>query len=238
MRPPFEVPKLRLTAQISLRGGNVTAQNAGKMMVEYIRKYPESYRLFTATELLGRLFESVGRVDLAEKEFAKMSKAEWPEYKTKGLFHLGNAQIKLKEFEKAKQSFSEISQIDANDDETIKYKQLALCLVAKADALAGNTAEAQSTIEAMIKNENPDNKLLFAYLYNALGVCYESAQNWREAAIAYLHTELLFSVDPDAHAEALKKLSEIWPKLDETDRANRAMTTLKNRYRNSYWANQ
>ncbi len=90
----------------------------------------------------------------------------------------------------------------------------------------------------MIKSENPDNELLFAYLYNALGACYESSQNWQEAAIAYLHTELLFSVDPDAHAEALKKLSEIWPRLDQPDRATRAMTTLKNRYRNSYWANQ
>ena len=97
---------------------------------------------------------------------------------------------------------------------------------------------AQAKIESLIKNENPDNKLLFAHLYNALGACHESTQNWQEAAIAYLHTELLFSLDPDAHAEALKKLSEIWPKLDETDRANRAAATLKTRYRNSYWANQ
>lgn len=234
----IECLKALATAQISLRGGAITAQNAGTAMVEFLRKYPDSYRWFTATELLGRLFEAVGRVDLAENEFTKMSQAEWPEYKTIGLFRLGNAQLKLKEYEKAKQNYSEIAQIDANDDVTIKYKQLALCQAAKTDALAGNTAAAQSTIEAMIKQENPDNKLLFAYLYNALGACYESVKDWQQAAIAYLHTELLFSEDPDANAEALKRLSEIWPKLGETDRANRAMTTLKNRYRNSYWANQ
>ncbi len=136
----IECLKAFATAEISLRGGNVTAQNAGTAMVEFIRKYPDSYRLFPATEFLGRLFEAVGRVDLAEKEFTKMSQAEWPEYKIRGLFHLGNAQLKLKNFEGAKQSFSQISQVDANDDETIKFKQLAACQVAKADALAGNTS--------------------------------------------------------------------------------------------------
>ena len=92
-------------------------------------------------------------------------------------------------------------------------------------------------IEAIIKREDPMvAQQLFAHAYNALGTCHEQTENWEEAAIAYLHTELLFAQHPEPHAEALYRLSTIWTKLEESDRANKARKTLRDRYPNSYWA--
>ncbi len=62
--------------------------------------------------------------------------------------------------------------------------------------------------------------------------------NLKEAATAFLHTELLFAQEIEPQAEALYQLALIWPKLNQTDRASRAREGLKSRYRNSYWANK
>lgn len=224
------------SAEISLRGGNITAKNAGTMMATFSRSYPKSYRFFPATERLGQLLEAVGRIDLAEKEFRKLTASTWAPYQSAGLYRLGGALLKQQKFAEAKKSFEEIANVDANDNETLDYKQLAKCLAAKADALAGNADGAIAEIESLIKTESDTNERLFANLYNALGACYESKGEWQKAAMAYLHTELLFKKDAEAHAEALHRLSEVWTKLNDKVRADRARSTLKTRYRNSYWA--
>ena len=78
--------------------------------------------------------------------------------------------------------------------------------------------------------------MLFAQIYNALGDVQAKAGRLKEAMMAYLHTQLLFASEPDSHAEALFHLAEIWPQLEQTDRANQSRETLKSRYRNSFWA--
>ena len=88
----------------------------------------------------------------------------------------------------------------------------------------------------IIKSENPDNTQLFAYAYNALGTCHLQNKNLKEARTAFLHTELLFSKESEAMAEALYNLSLIWPDLGNNDRAIKARESLKNSFRNSYWA--
>ena len=174
------------SAEISLRGGNITAKNAGTMMSSFTRTYPKSYHFYPATELLGRLLEAVGRVDLAEKEFLKLANSSWAPFKSSGHFHAGNAQLKLKNFDGAKKSFAATSSVDANDNQTLAYKQLSICLTAKANAMSGNADAAIKEIETLIKNESDTNERLFANLYNALGACHESNGDWQKAAIAYL----------------------------------------------------
>ena len=50
------------------------------------------------------------------------------------------------------------------------------------------------------------------------------------AVMAYLHTHLMFSTQPDAHAEALGKLIELWPKVGKPERAGAARQELQERY--------
>ena len=88
----------------------------------------------------------------------------------------------------------------------------------------------------LIKNEDPKQTELFANAYNILGLCHQQAGEDLQAVLAFLHTDLLFSNQAAAHAEALYYLSQLWPKLDKNDRALEARTTLKSLYRNSVWA--
>ena len=234
----IEFMKAYCQAQQSLKGGNVTAQQAGSAIRDFVQKYPNSHHFYPATELLGQLFVGVGKPELAEKEFAKLSQSQWPSMIIGGFFERGNALLLTGDLANAKKCFSDISNIDANDDESQQFKLVAQCQIAKIMALEGDSDAGRAIVEKIIKDENPDNALLFAYAYNTLGTCHLQSQQPKPAALAFLHTELLYGTESGPHAEALYNLAKLWPQLEETDRANRARQALKSRYRNTYWALQ
>lgn len=224
------------TAQISLRGGSIAPVNAGKVVGQFLKDHSNSCHLYPALEQYGKLLWAFGKPDLAANEFAKLTNSTWPEYVLKGHFYRGQILSELGQHGEAVKAFDAILATESNDDTTQSYQLLAKCEKARAVGLAGDPNAARNTIEGIIRDESPENKRLFAYLYNALGAVFEKSGQMKEAARAYLHTELLFATEPEPHAEALYRLALIWPKLEETDRANRARDTLKSRYRNSYWA--
>ena len=117
-----------------------------------------------------------------------------------------------------------------------QFKLLAKCQKAKSAAMQGNVDDAISTIEQIINTEDHEaHTQLFALCYNTLGICSLQKKELQRAAYWFLHTDLLYSMEPDAHAEALYNLAKIWPVLEETDRANRARQTLSANYANSFW---
>ena len=138
----------------------------------------------------------------------------------------------------ALKSYRALTNLSGNDDQTRQFKLLAECQTAKLSALQGDVETAIASVEEIIENENAENTQLFAYAYNALGTCYLKSNQLKKACRAFLHTELLFSSESDAHAEALYNLAKIWPKLKESGRANRARETLTSRYRNTIWASK
>ena len=224
------------TAQLSLRGGSIVPGTAAKAVRRFITSNPNSYHLVPAKDQFARLAFAAGRPKVAADEFKKLQSTNWLEYKLKGYFHAGQMQIVLGDLELASKNFKAIAGIQSNDNLAQTYKLLAQCELAKIDGLRGNAAPAKAKIEGIIKKENSDNKKLFAHLYNALGATHEKAGRLKEASYAYLHTELLFASESEAHAEAVYHLALIWPQLEQTDRANRARSILLERYRNSYWA--
>jgi tetratricopeptide (TPR) repeat protein len=136
----------------------------------------------------------------------------------------------------AEKNFAVVLTSGLNDEAAVRMKNLAGCLKAKAQLLQGKREEAEVAVMKLIKNEDPKQTELFANAYNILGLCHQAAGQDQEAILAFLHTDLLFSNEAAAHAEALYHLAELWPKLDKNDRAMEARTTLKSLYRNSVWA--
>jgi len=228
----------RCTAEISLRGGGISSQEAGRTVADFLRNYPNSYHFFPATELLGQLLFAVGRFDLAEAEFAKLKDSQWQEYIVRGLFHQSESLLQQNKPDQAAAALRQIVDDPNADDLTQNYKLLARARLALAQALQGKATEGIQAIEEIIKVENADNSILFAYAYNSLGSIYLQQNKIKEAMMAFLHTELLYPSESEPHAEALYQLALIWPKLDQNERANRARNTLKGRYRNSLWASR
>ena len=231
----YEYAKAFTMGKLALAGGQVTTREAGSAIVDFVNKYPNSFRLYPTVDLYGKLLININKIELAEAEFQKLANSNWPRYQLKGLFDLAQAQMMQEKYEKSKSNFNDLRNHELNTPLAQQFKLMAQCQLARIDALEGNVDSAVDAVEKIIKTESADNKQLFALCYNTLGICNLQKKDLRGAAIAFLHTDLLFSTEPDAHSEALYHLTKIWPQLEETDRANRARQTLSRSYANSFW---
>ena len=223
-------------AKSALTSGSVTARDAGNTVSAFLKKFPDSHHFYALTELLGQLLVAVGRNDLAEAEFARLAESKLPEYELTGNFFLGQAQLLSDNGAGAEKSFTTVINASANDDASAKLKAVANCLKAKALLQQGKTDEARQIVEKIIQNENSDEKALFAQAYNVMGLVHMKSGDHLSAALAFLHTDLLFPNQTDAHAEALYYLTSLWQKLDKNDKSLESRTMLKSMYRNSIWA--
>ena len=232
-----ELAYLKAYAEGSLAlQGSFGAREAGTSLNNFLAKYKKSYHFSPATELKGRLLYSLKFLDLAAADFKTLTESQWPEYVVKGQYNLAITALAQNNFDLAISQCDQIIASTDNDDITQKYKLLAKCLKAKTQCLSGNPGSAENDLKEIIKVENPDNQALFAAAYNALGVCYFKSNQLKEAREKFLMTHLLMYSESESHAEALFYLAQIWPKLDDTDEANKVRELLKSRYRNSYWA--
>ena len=226
-------------SKMAFSGGSVSAVDAGGAMNKFIKANAKSHHIVPATEMMGRLAMADGKLDFAKQKFDLLKKSNWPEYVAKGLYLSGEALMREKKYPQAAAEFDKLISLRGNDDLTQRYKRLGQCQKAKAAALGGGDAAASiATLETIIKQENPDDKELFACAYNALGSCHLKSNDLAEAQEKFLFTHLLFDSESNAHAEAVYHLTSIWTTQNQTDRASEARQILKSRYRNTWWSGQ
>jgi len=224
------------SAKISLAGGEITAKDAGNQIKTFLSKYPNSHHAYPAIEQYGLLIYSFGNLEAAANEFAKLQKSDWLEYRLKGYFWRGRMMSLLGKSDAAAQDVSAILAESGTDNFTKQYQKLAACLKARELGVGGDVEGSLAALNEIRQREGHANSQLFAYTYNSLGVLHEQQGNLKQASVNFLHTPLLFGIESDAHAEALYRLSQLWPQLAKPGRANEAREELQARFRNSYWA--
>jgi tetratricopeptide (TPR) repeat protein len=224
------------SARIALRGGEVSLQQAADTMGRFIRDYPGSYHLYPALDAFGDLAMALGRFDAATEQFEKTAGCPWPEFSFQGKLKSGKALLYAGKYPEAIQTLQATEADPGGEDYAVQGKLIARCLRAQALGLSGQPAEGRQLALQIIENENSKNIELFGYAYNALGACYAAEDKTKEAIAAFLHTDLLFTLDPESHAQALYRLVDLWGKSGRPDRASEARQKLNERYRNTYWA--
>ena len=225
-------------SELAFSGGGYSAADARGEVQNFLKAHPKSHHFVPATDLMGRLALADGKMEFAAKQFTLLTKSQWSEYVARGHFYTGEALLRAKKYPAAIIAFDKVIALQSNDDNSQRYKRLAQCQKAKVAALVGDPAASISQLEAIIKLENPDDKELFAYAYNALGECYLKGNDLAEAEEKFLFTHLLFDTETEPHAEAVFRLTNIWTTLQQTDRASEARQILKSRYRNTWWSSQ
>jgi tetratricopeptide (TPR) repeat protein len=212
--------------------------DAGKKLNAFVKSYPNSYHYLEASEIMGELLMISGRFENAQKQYAELSKAPWPDYKMRAAVAIGRAlQAQGKHAEAIQQFDSALALPDEGPD--AQPQKLAATL-GKATSLAetGKADDAASMIEKIIQDADPQQKDLHARAYNALGTCYEKGNKTKDALFAFLHVDVLYSTVPDAHAEALYHLASLWKTIGQDDRSREARETLQQKYAASRWTKQ
>lgn len=221
--------------QLALRGTGDSAAALAEMK-SFVSKYPQSFHYFEAAELLGDLAGSQGDLALAETSYGQLMGEGPAEQRMRGAVLVAKAQQAQKKYDTAKETFKKVANSTYSSPDADRQKLLAKIGIAECQAKTNEAKQAITDLNAIIKNNDPRDMELFGRAYNALGACHLAENQTQDALLAYLHTDLMFFGDRDAHAEALYHLSELWSKANQSDRAVRARSTLKQRYAGSRWA--
>jgi tetratricopeptide (TPR) repeat protein len=225
-------------ARISLSGGGDKSA-AAKALIDFINAYPQSFHNFEAAELVGDLAYSLGRFDAASEYYQKLAMAPWPEHQLRAKVLDARALAGQGKMTEAQQRYEEV--IAATVDSAAALKQKTFAQIGRAVCLAelGNPDQGLTTVESIIRDNDPQgNAELFARAYNAQGLCHLKADRPKDALLAFLHVDLLFNSDYDAHAQSLYYLSQLWTTVGRSDRAVASRSLLKSRYAGTVWASR
>ena len=235
IRQDIEFHKALCAAKMALAGSGAIT-DAGRMMKAFADANPESYHYFEASETVGDLLVAVGQYALAAEYYGRLDKAPWPDYKMRAGVAAGRALLAQGKIDEAQTAFDRVIAIEADDSRS--QQQRTLAKLGKAGALVATKRpdEAIPMVEEILKVADPENGPVLARAYNVLGTAQRQAGRPKEALLAFLHVDLLYPSAPDAHAEALANLAELWEQVQKPERARRTRETLDEQYPDSPWA--
>jgi TolA-binding protein len=235
IKQDIEFYKAYCAGKLALAGEGQIAE-AGGLINSFVKNYPSNYHFLEASELMGDMLMAAGRYENAEKQYAELAKAPWPEYKMRADVNLGRSLQAQKKHAAAIQKFD--AALGQSGDGANAENQKLSATLGKAVSMAesGKVNDAVASIQKVIQDADPQQKELHARAYNALGTCYEKSKQNKEALFAFLHVDVVYNNVPEAHAEALSHLVPLWKAVGQDERSREAREMLQQKYANSKWA--
>jgi tetratricopeptide (TPR) repeat protein len=226
----YEFIDLWTLAQLAMRGdGDI--REVGGSAAGFIEKWPDDYRQNRVRELIGDLLMTVGEYDKAINYYQTAAKTSGPRRKAICRLKTGKASLAAG---KPKQAVKVYEQL-ADDEKSTDLAPLGQLAAARALLIQQKPDEAIALVEPLIEKIDPEDRQLSAETYNTLGTALRETGRFEEALLAFLHVDILYPTDTDAHAEALANITKLWNELKRADRAAETEKILQNRYQNSRW---
>ena len=213
--------------------GSGDVKKAGGDLVKFTTAYPNNFHFYAATELIGDLLVKDQNYTAAATFYSQLAAAPFPEYKMRAGNGVGRAAIAQKDFPKAQSEFDSVLALTAQAKGDVANSQRFAATLGKAICLSetGKVDESIKQIEEVIAGVSPENTELMSQAYVTLGKCYlKKPEAKKQALLAFLHVDMLYSGQPAAHAEALRELDKLWRDLGKPERALQAIEILKSRY--------
>jgi len=221
-------------AQLALQGQG-DPQVADASLIKFVQADAQSFHFYAAADALGTLAAATGAYDKASQYFTALAGAPFPEYKMKAQYMLGTANLSLGKIPEARTAYGTAISASADNADAKRYQKMARLGVVRCDTADKKAGEAIKNLRTMVSENDATDSQLFAQIYNALGEAHRQSGQDEEALLAYLHTDLLFTSDPNSHAEALYYLAQLFSKVDP-QRAADAKSRLQSQYASSAWA--
>jgi tetratricopeptide (TPR) repeat protein len=224
------------TAKLAL-GGTMQIAEAGRLMKAFADANPKSFHYFEATETVGDLLMAVGQYAMAADYYAKLEAAPWPECRMRAGVAVGHVLLAQGKNAEALAAFDKVIAVKEEGDAAQTQRTAATLGKAAALVALKRPAEAAKLAEDFLRQKvDVENVPLMAKAYNVLGDADLQAGHTKEALMAFLHVDVLYSAASDAHAEALAHLIDLWEQVHQIERSNLARKALESQYPESPWA--
>jgi tetratricopeptide (TPR) repeat protein len=235
MRQDIEFYKALCAAKLAM-AGSMKIADAGRMMKTFADANTKSYHYFQASQVVGDLLVAIGSYAPAAEYYARLDAAPWPDYRMRAGVAVGRTLLAQGKTEAALAAFDKVLATEAEGNSAQTQRMAASLEKASALVALKKPDEAIKTVEGFLEKADPEGSPLMARAYNILGTAQRQAGRTKEALLAFLHVDVLYATVPDAHAEALANLADLWDQVHKTERANRARKTLMEQYPESPWA--
>jgi tetratricopeptide (TPR) repeat protein len=198
--------------------------------LKFASTYSSSWHIYDTAKLLGDLALALNDHANALKYYSLLARAPSADTKIEAVYLTGWVHLKKGDADTASKEFDKVISLQPQTPTAVRLQTLSKAGKSVALALGGKGAEGLAMVQGLIADLNPTDTELAAQIYNAQGASYEAGGDNEGAIMAYLHTHLMFATQPDAHAEALKRLAELWPQVGKPERAAEARQELQQRY--------
>jgi tetratricopeptide (TPR) repeat protein len=197
------------------------------------------YRYFDALLLLGDVYLAQGDANAAESTFQLVTTSKWADYQMAANVKIARVKLARGDVPGARAAFDAVvgTATSSPAEESRRFEAMlgqASCLQQE-----GNHEEAARILGEVIAGCAPTDTRLQAEAYLRQGDAYAAlGQRTKEAVMSYLHVDVipLLAREKDLHAEALYRLTQLWPALGHPARADLAAGKLQSDYPNSEWA--
>jgi len=222
-------------AQLALSGATDPIE-AGKQMFMFLSNSPNSFHYYKACELMGDLFVTLGKFSDAQKQYAKLGQAPWPDYKIRAQVALGRSYLAQDNAAAADKAFNDALNNDAPGDLAEAQRIAARIGKARCMVLSGKADLALHNLNEILDRPEEKTPEISAMAYNALGTALRKAGKPKEAILAFLHVHLEYYTLPDLDAEAVANLEKLFTEDHKPVHSREMRGVLDEKYRNSRWA--
>jgi tetratricopeptide (TPR) repeat protein len=206
-------------------------KEAKEKLTKFARDYPNSRHTLSARACLARIQLASGDFPAAETAIAELAKLP------KGAERAAVLRTKL--LAKQNKHTDAIAELDKLIAASPKgSERLRAAQLAKAESLAATKdfAKAEALLRDVIQATPPEDAAGQAPAYNTLGDCLRAANRPKEALLAYLATDILYSKDKEEHPRALHQIVLLFRQIKQDGRADEFAQRLKTEYPRSRWA--
>ncbi|MEK6257754.1 MAG: tetratricopeptide repeat protein [Planctomycetota bacterium] len=234
LKAEFDYLVARATARLALT--DPTKQDEAIQKLQAVQKSSsEHFRYYESVGFLGQVQLAKGDFAAARATFDLLGKAPWSDYKLAARIASGKILTAENKHDEAAKEFeaAAAAATDSPADQVRKYE--AMLGQARALVIQTKYDEALKILDVVTDKGPADESPLQAEAYVLQGDSLQALGRLKEAALAYLHVDILFSRESAFHAAALFNLSKLWKSLQLPDRSADAEAKLVQNYPNSEW---
>jgi len=222
------------TARAALASGD-DVKPGGKLVSDFLKAHPESFHAYLMQEVLGDCLARAGLPEKALETYGRVAEGP-PAMQVRAASAKARILFDQKKFAEAAAAFDEAGQIPTQDAASAVRKREALLGKARCLVASGKVEEAVALTGGIIASSDPDEEgQTLAAAFNTLGESLRAAGRNEEALVAFLTVDLVYNTSPDAHAEALLNLVDLWNAENRPERSREAADGLRQAYPGSVW---
>lgn len=210
----------------SLAGEDLDLATAESKLQTLATEAPNSFRRYEAAKALAESATARGDSAALRTAASLLPTGDDPSLDAERGLWRGQAALIEEDFSAADQAFRESAASAANAADAALIFQAQLGLA----AAGRDAAAAVRAVEKLIDQLSADETRSHAQAYLTLGRLQERAGAPVDAALAYLHNDVLFAEHPVEYVASLRRLVPLWRELGRNDRSEKTAAELRRSY--------